>query len=225
MSEDPRKISIIVSCNYGTVSSDCEYHDIKDRLGESLLDYKISKIKCQLKSSTNIQGIQFFYKNINTGEEKALIDIKKKDDGELIEQEMILNNEDIIDLKVFLKECVLVGFEVTTNKNHSKKFGYGENEDLIPITDLQELDKIIVGFGVCSNNEGISSIYCYYSLKRDYVFHLYTGLLSLKIKLKDSKFKEEVNKKLPKMNDKNKLLYRICSLPDNLYFNIIKYAL
>lgn len=90
---------------------------------------------------------------------------------------------------------------------------------------MQNLDKIIVGFGVCNSKEGISSIYCYFSSKRDYVFHLYTGLLSLRIKLKDSKFKEETDKKLPKMNDKNKLLYRICSLPDNLYFNIIKYAL
>ena len=224
MNQDPRIIPIIETCNYGTVFSENAYHDIKTQLGDNLLDYKITKIKCQLKSNTNIQGIQFFYKNINTGEEKALIDIKKND-GELIEQEMILNNEDIIDLKVFLKDVILVGFEVTTNKKRSKKFGYGEDEDLIAIPDLENLDKIIVGFGVCSNQDGISSIYCYYSRKRDYVFHLYTGLLSLRIKLKDSNFKEKTKNKLPTMNDKNKLLYRICSLPDNLYFNIIKYAL
>ena len=224
MSEDPRIIPIFQSCNYGTVFDENEYHDVKVKLGNNILDYKITKIKCQLKSNTNIQGIQFFYKNAKTGEEKALIDIKKND-GELIEQEMILNNEDIIDLKVFLKDVILVGFEVTTNKKRSKKFGYGEDEDLIAVPDLQNLDKIIVGFGVCNSKEGISSIYCYFSSKRDYVFHLYTGILSLRIKLKDSKFKEETDKKLPKMNDKNKLLYRICSLPDNLYFNIIKYAL
>ena len=224
MNQDPRIIPIIETCNYGTVFSENAYHDIKNQLGDNILDYKITKIKCQLKSNTNIQGIQFFYKNINTGEEKALIDIKKND-GELIEQEMILNNEDIIDLKVFLKDVILVGFEVTTNKKRSKKFGYGEDEDLINIPDLENLDKIIVGFGVCSSEDGISSIYCYYSSKRDYVFHLYTGILSLRIKLKDSNFKEKTDKKLPKMNDKNKLLYRICSLPDNLYFNIIKYAL
>ena len=224
MSQDPRIIPIIETCNYGTVFSENDYHDIKTQLGDNLLDYKISKIKCQLKSNTNIQGIQFFYKNINTGEEKALIDIKKND-GELIEQELILNNEDIIDLKVFLKDVVLIGFEVTTNKKRSKKFGYGSDEDLITISDLENLDKIIVGFGVCSSPDGISSIYCYYSSKRDYVFHLYTGILSLRIKLKDSDFKEKTNKKLPKMSDKNKLLYRICSLPNNLYYNIIKYAL
>ena len=224
MNHDPRIIPIIETCNYGTVFSENDYHDIKNQLGDNILDYKITKIKCQLKSNTNIQGIQFFYKNINTGEEKALIDIKKND-GELIEQEMILNNEDIIDLKVFLKDVILVGFEVTTNKKRSKKFGYGGDEDLINIPDLENLDKIIVGFGVCSSEDGISSIYCYYSSKRDYVFHLYTGILSLRIKLKDSNFKEKTNNKLSKMNDKNKLLYRICSLPDNLYFNIIKYAL
>ena len=77
MSEDPRIIPIFETCNYGTVFDENEYHDIKDKLGNNLLDYKITKIRCQLKSNTNIQGIQFFYKNINTGEEKALIDIKK----------------------------------------------------------------------------------------------------------------------------------------------------
>ena len=224
MSADPKIIDIIISCNYGTVLDDSKYHDIKDILKEKILDYKITRIKCQLKSNTNIQGIQFFYKNAITGEEKALIDIKKND-GDLIEQEMILNNEDIINLKVFLKDANLIGFEVTTNKNHSKKFGYGNDEDLIAVPDLAKLDKIIVGFGVCSNNEGINSLYCYFSSKRDYVFHLYTGILSLRIKLRDSQFTEETKKKLPKMNDKNKLLYRICSLPDNLYYNIIKYAL
>ena len=226
MSENKEVINVILSCNYGTVQGDSVHYTIKDKIGkDNILDYKITKIKCQLKSNEGIKGIQFFYKNINTGKEQALIDIKK-DDKDLIDQEFILNNEDIIDLKVFLNnDVVLIGFEVTTNKNRSKKFGYGENENLITVNDLENLDKIIVGFGVCSNNEGITSIYCYYSSKRDYVFFLYTGMLSLRIRLKDSKFNEEVNKKLPKMSDKNKLLYRISSLPDNLYFNVIKYAL
>ena len=224
MSEDPRIIKILISCNYGTVTKENVYHDIKDKLGDHFLDYKITKIKCQLISNKGIAGIQFFYKNINTCEEKALIDVKNY--GDFIEQEMILNNEDIINLKVFLKDSILIGFEVVTNKNRSKKFGYGNDEDLVQVPDLQNLDKIIVGFGVCFDKEiGVTSLYCYFSSKRDYVFHLYTGILSLKIKLKDSKFKEEVNKKLSKMSDKNKLLYRICSLPDNLYFNVIKYTL
>jgi len=77
-----------------------------------------------------------------------LIDIKSFE-NDLIEQEMVLNNEIIINLKVFLKDVLLIGFEVTTNKNHSKKFGYGQDEELIIISDLENLDNVVVGFGVC----------------------------------------------------------------------------
>ena len=139
---------------------------------------------------------------------------------------MVLNNENIINLKVFLRDVKLIGFEVTTNKNHSKKFGYGNDEELINISDLENLDNVVVGFGVCYGKElGVSSLYFYYMKKLDYILQIYSGVLSLKVKLKDIDFKEKVEKKLSKMSKKNKLFYRICSLPNNLYFGVIKYAL
>ena len=223
--EVPKNFPIILSCNYGTVIEDSTHFNTYDKLGDLLLDYKLIKIKCQLISNKFIAGIQFIYRNINNGQEIALINIKSSE-KDLIKQEMVLNNENIINLKVFLRDVKLIGFEVTTNKNHSKKFGYGNDEELINISDLENLDNVVVGFGVCYGKElGVSSLYFYYMKKLDYILQIYSGVLSLKVKLKDIDFKEKVEKKLSKMSKKNKLFYRICSLPNNLYFGVIKYAL
>ena len=223
--EITKSFPIILSCNYGTFGDDSTHFNTYDKLGDILLDYKLIKIKCQLISNKSIAGIQFIYRNINDGQEIALIDIKSSE-KDLIEQEMVLNNENIIDLKVFLREVKLVGFEVTTNRNHSKKFGYGNDEELIKISDLENLDNVVVGFGVCYGKElGVSSLYFYYMKRLDYVLQIYSGVLSLKVKLKDKDFRQKVEEKLSKMSEKNKLFYRICSLPDNLYFGIIKYSL
>ena len=223
--EVPKNFPIILSCNYGTVIEDSIFFNTYDKLGDMLLDYKLIKIKCQLISNKCIAGIQFIYRNINNGQEIALINIKSSE-KDLIKQEMVLNNENIINLKVFLRDVKLIGFEVTTNKNHSKKFGYGNDEELIKISDLENLDNVVVGFGVCYGKElGVSSLYFYYMKKLDYILQIYSGVLSLKVKLKDIDFKEKVEKKLSKMSKKNKLFYRICYLPNNLYFGVIKYAL
>ena len=223
--EDHKSLPINLSLTYGTIYDDSTFFDPYNNLGDKLLDDKLIKIQCQLIPNKSIAGIQFIYRNINDGQEIALIDIKSSE-KDLIEQEMVLNNENIIDLKVFLREVKLVGFEVTTNRNHSKKFGYGNDEELIKISDLENLDNVVVGFGVCYGKElGVSSLYFYYMKRLDYVLQIYSGVLSLKVKLKEKDFRQKVEEKLSKMSEKNKLFYRICSLPDNLYFGIIKYSL
>ena len=154
------------------------------------------------------------------------MEIKPNENENLIEEEMILNNETINGLKVWLNEDIkLIGFEIETTKKNIKKFGYGEDNELRIISDFNNKNQIIVGFGCCSNDkDGITSIYAYYINKR-YISILYNGIFTLRVKIKDSKFKEKTEKKLKKMNEKNRILYRICQLPDNQFFNIIKYII
>ena len=157
---------------YGTIYEDSTFFEPYNNLGDKLLDYKLIKIQSQLKSNKSIAGIQFIYKNINNDQEIALIDIKSSE-KDLIEQEMVLNNENITNLKVFLKDIVLIGFEVTTNKNHSKKFGYGEDEELINLPELENLDNVVVGIGVWHEKKlGVSSLCFHYMKTSDYVFLL-----------------------------------------------------
>lgn len=211
------------TCIYGTVAESTNY-DMKDILGEKLIDYRLTKIKCFLKSNTSIYRIQFTYRNTNDDKETTFIDVKSNE-KDLIEQEMDLNNEEIINMRVWLNDEInLIGFEVETKKGRIQKFGYGNDDQLIKISDFEEEKRFIVGFGCYADEKnGVTAIYAYYINKKQYISIFYDGIFSLRIKLKDPKFKEKKEKELNKMNEKNKILYRISQLPDNQFFNIIKY--
>ena len=222
---EEQRIKLEPTCIYGSVEGESERQDMYEKLEDKILDYRITKIRCFLKSKTSIYGIQFIYRNINNCEETTMIDVESKQ-NDLIEQEMNLNNEEIRDLRVWLNQDIkLIGFEVITNKR-TQKFGYGDEQELIKISDFENLDKIIVGFGCYADpNNGVTGLYAYFVSRKQYISMIYSGIFSLRIKIKDPKFKEETEKKLQKMNEKNKILYKICQLPDNQFFNIIKYSI
>lgn len=220
-------LKIRTTCNYGKVNENSKSYDVCDEIdGEYLLNYRISKIICQIKSNESIYGIKFIYRNINDGKEMALINVKSKE-FDLIEQEMTFTLEEIVDLRVWVSEDIrLIGFEVTTNKGRSQKFGYGNNEELRKIHEFENKENNIVGFNVTADDiNGVTALYAYYLNKRTYAFYIYSGVFSLRIKVKDAKYRKMIEQKLPKMSEKNKILYRICCLPDNQFFQAIKYTL
>ncbi len=226
MSSGKKQIEVAPTCLYGRVEENSKYYDVKDEVGKSLLDYRITKIKCQVKSNDSIYGIQFYYRNINTGKETALINVKAKE-TDLIEQEMTFGVEEIVDLRTWVDdEIQLIGFEITTNRGRIKKFGYGNDEQLRTCPDFLDKDKTIVGFGVTADNRNrVVGLYGYYLNKKTYAFYLYSGVFSLRIKTKDENYKKKFDAKYPNMNEKYKVLYKVCCLPDNQFYNIIKYAL
>ena len=218
--------NIIITCKYGH-DSQLKQYDMKDLLSNKMINYKISKIKCQLKSNVGIFGIQFYYRNLIDGKETAIINIQPKEfSPTLIEQEFDLCGEHIIDMNVWLNQDInLMGFEIITNKNRVHKFGYGNDEQLVKIPDLKSLDKIIIGFGVTVNEDNcIESIYGYYIKKNIYISNLYKGILHLREKSNNPEYNEKIQKKLSNMSKRNQMLYRICRLPQNQFFNIIKYT-
>ena len=217
--------NLIITCNYGTVSENSNLYDMKDILNTKMINYKISKIKCQLKSNVGIYGIQLFYRNLIDGKETAIINIQSKE-KDLIEQEFDLAGEHIIDMNTWLnQDYILMGFEIITNKNRVQKFGYGDNEQLVKIPDLKDLNKIVVGFGLyLTEGNYIESIYGYYIKKNIYISNLYKGILHLREKSKNPEYKEKIQKKLSNMSKRNQILFRICCLPQNHFFNIIKYT-
>ena len=224
--ESNSQLGVKTTCKFGTEFEFTQSYDMVEEVGKKILDYRLVKIKCQLKSNESIHGIQFIYRNINTSQESTLINIKTKK-KDLIEQEMEFKMEDIIDLRVWLSsDYKLIGFEVTTSKGRSQKFGYGNDEQLILCRDFEKKDNTIVGFGVGADDKsGITYLFAYYINKISYAVYLYSGVISLRIKIKDEDFKKKVESKLlPVMNEKNKILYRVCALPDNQFFNIIKYV-
>ena len=112
----------------------------------------------------------------------ALINVKSKE-FDLIEQEMTFTLEDIIDLRTWVSDDIrLIGFEVTTNKGRSQKFGYGNDEELRKIHEFENKENNIVGFNVTADNtSGVTALYAYYLNKRTYAFYLYSGIFRKQI--------------------------------------------
>ena len=201
---------------YGSVPDKSKLIDIYEILKDKIFNYKLSKIKTQSKSNKGLYGIQFIYRNLIDGKEASLINIQSKE-KDLIEQEFDLNGDSIINLS---------GFEIITNRNRTFKFGYGDNEPLKNIPDFKDLDKIIIGFGLYVNEDDnyITSIYGYYLNKSEFFSIMYKGILYLRRKTQNSTYVEKIKKKLGNMNKKNQILFKICNLPQNQFFNIIKYT-
>ena len=215
----------IVTCNYGSVLDESKLYDMKDILKDKMLNYKITKIKCQIKSNEGIYGIELFYRNLIDGKETSIINVQSKE-KDLIEQVFDLCGDYIIDMRVWINNDIkLIGFEIVTNRNRIFKFGYGKDEQLVKIPDLKNLDKIIIGFGLYINEgNSISSIYAYYINKSNYFYHLYKGILYLRSKSQNKEYNEKIQKKLSSMSKRNQILFRICNLPQSQFFNIMKYT-
>ena len=221
-----KKTNIFLTCLYGNIQKNAILYNYTDKINNRILEYKLTKIICQSKLNENIRGMQFFYKNVIDNKEIALIDIKSKE-KDLIEEHFYLNGEDIINMNVWLDALTLnlLGFEIITNKNRKKKFGYGNNEQLINIPDFKELTNIILGFNVYTNqNNELTCIYAYYMDKNEYFWLKFEGIFALKNQLSNQNYNEKIIKKLNNMSRENQILYRICKLPKNLFFDIIKYA-
>ena len=215
----------IVTCNYGSVLDESKLYDMKDILKDKMLNYKITKIKCQIKSNEGIYGIELFYRNLIDGKETSIINVQSKE-KDLIEQVFDLCGDYIIDMRVWINNDIkLIGFEIVTNRNRIFKFGYGKDEQLVKIPDLKNLDKIIIGFGFYINEgNSISSIYAYYINKSNYFYHVYKGILYLRSKSQNKEYNEKMQKKLSSISKRNQILFRICNLPQSQFFNIMKYT-
>ena len=214
------------TCIFGSVTEKSKLIDIYEILKDKIFNYKLSKIKTQSKSNKGLYGIQFIYRNLIDGKEASLINIQSKE-KDLIEQEFDLNGDSIINLQIWINEdYYLSGFEIITNRNRTFKFGYGDNEPLKNIPDFKDLDKIIIGFGLYVNEDDnyITSIYGYYLNKSEFFSIMYKGILYLRRKTQNSTYVEKIKKKLGNMNKKNQILFKICNLPQNQFFNIIKYT-
>ena len=221
------KINLTPSCLYGKSEIDSKIHNIRDILGNNILDYRITKIKCQIKSNEGIYGIEMVYKNLITEEEKTLINIKSEEPN-LIEQEIKFDLEIILDIKFWCNdENKLIGFEVNTNKGKFQKFGYGDDNQLKLCHQIKNKERVVVGFCFYEKvKNGITGMFIYHMNKKTYAFFIYKGIFGLRVKIKNDKYKNEIEKKVDKFNDiKKKLLFKICCLSDNQFFNVIKYTL
>ena len=210
--------------NYGLITEKSIILDDYNIFREFLIGYRLHKIKCWIEKNNGIVGIQLCYKDRETNEE--IISIDKNKQEEFISQEFILDSLEVITQLIIWKKDSLKGFEVNTNKKRIKRFGYDEGERIIPEEFEEKNINIILGFFFTYEpNIGISSIGCYYCNRKKFATILYSGILYLRIKLKNENFKNETQKRLNDMDFSDRALYYTCLLPNKQFFGILKYAL
>ena len=235
--------------NYGLITENSILLDDLLIFNEFLISYRIHKIRCWQNKQLGIIGIQLYYKDRDTNEEIISINKVKHADSTLIEFNLdplefitgltiyktdLLNAliefnldplEFITGLTIY-KTDLLNGFSICTNKRRKKLFGYDVGEQIIPESFEEEGKNVILGFFFTfEHNLVISSIGCYYLNRIFFSLILYSGILYLRIKLKDEEFRKEVENKLDKLEKPYIALYKICLLPNIQFYGVLKYSL
>lgn len=185
--------------------------------------FHIKKIKYSL-SKEYIKSLKIIYLNKKTKKEISLIETPNfSENTEVISVEFNIL-ERIINAKVWLKDNLLIGFELKTDSDRRIKIGYGEMGEETNIPDFEDEKNYILGFGIEASHFRVSSIYFYYANINKYGNNFNIGLFELKSKLKkNEEFRKKIEVNKPDMDELHKLIIDICELPDNLFFHIITY--
>ena len=138
-------------------------YDLCDELGEKILDYRLKKMSYALNSNQRIDKIKLEYINKSDGTSKVFETPNLEGSNHKLEEYDLEDDEEIVKIKVYLKDINLLGFEIFTNKGKNKKIGFGEENESNVEKDVEKGDKVIVGFGFNSSNRyGVYSMHFYY---------------------------------------------------------------
>ena len=142
-------------------------YDITDEVGANILDYRIKKISYILKENERIDKIKLEYINKKDGTSK-IIETPSWDEVKGNEEAFELeDDEEIKNIKIYLKDIKLLGFEIFTNNGKNKKIGFGKESEVNTQKDLENGSKLIIGFGFnASKVHGVYSIRFYYIDKK-----------------------------------------------------------
>ena len=191
---------------------------------EFLICYRLHRIRCWQNKQLGLIGIQLFYKDRVTNEEIISLNKSKNTESTLVE--FNLDSLEYITGLTIYKTDLLNGFSIITNKKRQKLFGYDIGEKIIPEAFEEEGKNVILGFFFTFEpNFVISSVGCYYLNRIFFSMILYSGVLYLRIKLKDEKFRKEIENKINTIDKSFKALFKMCLLPNILFYGVLKYSL
>ena len=190
---------------------------------DNLYQYRIAKIKVFLGEKNLILGVQAFYKNLK-GEEIAGAEGRDKSVKELdIKTLDIPPNDYLCNLNIFVGDDYITKLKFVTKKGRELEVGTEDGEDRIvsQINSNKENIILCLSGGYRKNLELIS---CKYLPINQYLGPT-LGYFELKKKLRHEDFRQKTREKLNLFSDSDKVLFRACCLPDNVFNEIIKFCL
>ena len=207
-------------------------YDVFPTLKKKILDYHIYKIIYSLNDKKKIQSLKIIYKNRNNGQEKLLDSENSHILGEKTEEFVLEDMEEIIDVYFYYEKDKdevgdLTSICLTTSRGNVKYIGGKHDEEPYKDKLLETKNKVILSFGITSSKQyGVTSMYCYYIDKKIYGIIQNLGLIQLKAKLtKNKEFTDDIKSKKESLDEKNKLIMEVCSLPNTAFFPIATYIM
>ena len=193
---------------------------------DNLFQYRLSKIKFFLGEKNGkevILGLQTIYTNSN-GKETVNEEARDKAEKEIDVKVFEIPANDYI-CNFFLKtgDDRITQIKLVTKKEKEFVVGSDEGEDKIVDFINDNKDHIILyffgGYRKC-----LEAIAAGYIPMRSYLGNT-RGYFELKKKLKDKNFKEATETKLNSLSESDKVLFKVCNLPDSCFNSIIRYCL
>ena len=182
--------------------------------------------KIEISKNKTLLGIQCKYKNIITGEEKeSLIHSGKLSSSDIEEKNIELKQGEYFnkfDIG-FDYEISYIKFE--TNLNSIIEFGKKINSEMktVKLNSDKNMIQCFIGY---YNKDRITSLQCKYISIKNFNFINIIDVLRLRHFFKmNEKEKEKWNNKnlLNKYNTYIKTVAKLCLLPDNQFYSVIKY--
>lgn len=221
---EKKLVNYEATSNYGLITEKSLLLDDLLVFNEFLICYRLHRIRCWQNKQLGLIGIQLFYKDRVTNEEIISLNKSKNTESTLVE--FNLDSLEYITGLTIYKTDLLNGFSIITNKKRQKLFGYDIGEKIIPEAFEEEGKNVILGFFFTFEpNFVISSVGCYYLNRIFFSMILYSGVLYLRIKLKDEKFRKEIENKINTIDKSFKALFKMCLLPNILFYGVLKYSL
>ena len=213
---------------FGTVYPDeiKRFDDSRFCSKENLFQNRLSQIKFFVGEKNGkelILGLQTFYSNVN-GKDIPNEEARDKTEKELdIKTLKIPPNDYICNFFLSTGDDRITSVKLVTKKGTEFKVGSDEGEEKVVDFINDNKDYVILyffgGYRKC-----LEALAAGYIPLKSYLGTT-LGYFELKKKVKNQAFKEAIEAKMNQLSESDKILFKVCLLPDSCFNSIIRYCL
>ena len=193
---------------------------------ENIFHYRLSKIRFFLGEKDNkpiIQGLQTYFKDFY-GKELVSEEARDATEKELDIKDLdIPSNDFICNFHLRAGNERITQIKLKTIKGKEFIVGSDEGEEKI-VDHINDNKDHMILFFFGAYRKCLEAIAAGYIKIKTYLAPT-IGFFELRKKYKNKFFKQKIEEKLDKLSDKDKVLFKVCGLPENCFNCVIKYCL
>ena len=197
------------------------FYDDNFSTKENMFQFSLSKILIFICEKNKILGIRSFYKNLKKEEKEGQIGYNDALKVINIIKFEIPSNDHLCCLYIFTSDKGIEQLKFLTKKG--KELTIGEGGQNIIKNYINDKENIILSISGGYSDQ-LDILRFRYIKISDYFGHT-LGYFELRIKMKNEKFKNNINSKIDTYKDSDKILIRACLLPVACFNEIIKFCM